>query len=265
MLVHRGAERLGDRRATLAAVTLTVVAIVAQSLFAIPPRSLEQWAHQLMTPVLLFLITILVVWSGTGALMLWAARSTLRTLRRARSLASVALPVIFGLVIFTFFSPWMWQLTDVLPWSRLAWLALVIAAIVTVVLTGPANEVFDVSDGERLSLTRLQRLNVLTVVVSQLVLAGLLALLLSGLLMVLGKIAITDAAWVSMLKHPVSPLHVGTTALSRFRRARPPTAAGPPRAGRRAGPPPPCRRRTAAGWGWPELRSAPACAGCRRR
>lgn len=213
-LVHRGVGRLSDRRATIAAAALTVIAIVAQSLFPIPPRSLEQWTYQLIPPVFLFLITALVVWSGAGALMLWAARSTMHNLRRARSLASVALPVIFGLVIFTFFSPWMWQLTDVLPWSRLAWLALTIAVIETVVLTGPANEVFDVADGDHLSLTRLQRVNVITVVVvSQLVLAGLLALLLSGLLMVLGKIAITDAAWLSMLKHPVSPLQVGATAL----------------------------------------------------
>lgn len=138
----------------------------------------------------------------------------MRNLKASSSLASTALPVIFGLVIFTFFSTWMWQLTDHLPWHRIAMLAVVIAVIATVVLLPSARGVFEDEQGRALDLTRLQRANVLiVVVVSQLVLAGVFALLLAGLLIVLGKVALSPAALEVWLRHPPTTLHIGSATL----------------------------------------------------
>lgn len=208
-------KRVPADRADRVAILVTVVALVCQSVLPQVPTTMSAAAVAIVGTISTFVLTVAFVWSGSAALLLWALRSTVQNLRAARSLASHALPVIFGLVVFTFFATWLWQLTDLLPWRRVALLALAIAVIGAIVLTPSAREVFDhPEDADAPHLTRVQRANVLVVVVtSQLLLAGILTLLLAGLLIVLGKIAITDAAMLVWLRHPPTPMTLAGTRL----------------------------------------------------
>ena len=181
----------------------------------------DYWAHPDATvgPVLRVLLVIglcvLVTGMGGGALVSWASRLAVRNASAIGHMASIALPVILMLVVFSLFSTEVWQMASALHWGSIALIGLVVAVLAgIVVLRVSASEIDDEAQAPteeqraallvgtpaegrptplaaRRSLRAPQRINILlAMTVAQLVQALFFAALLAALLIVIGGIAI---------------------------------------------------------------------------
>ncbi|MCZ4303041.1 hypothetical protein [Microbacterium oxydans] len=160
-------------------------------------------------------LCILVTGMGGGALISWASRLAVRNASAIGHMASIALPVILMLVVFSFFSVEVWQMASAMSWGSIALLTLVVAVLAgIVVLRVAASEIEDdaqaPSDEQRTALLvgtpaegrrvapgaprRLrapQRINILlALTVAQLVQALFFAGLLAALLIIIGAITV---------------------------------------------------------------------------
>lgn len=169
----------------------------------------------------------LLVWSGVGSVLLWAARWAWQSLSAVQNMASRALPVILVLVVFAFFSTEPWQIADSLGLRRQWALTAVIALIAVLAMIPVARsevdhahedlteeQAHDLLEGTPLAgaptgavssrtLSRTGRVNVLAVLVlAHLIQAAMFTLVVAGLLVTIGRIAITDAVVKSWLTHP---------------------------------------------------------------
>lgn len=160
-------------------------------------------------------LCILVTGMGGGALISWASRLAVRNASAIGHMASIALPVILMLVVFSFFSVEVWQMASAMSWGSIALLTLVVAVLAgIVVLRVAASEIEDdaqaPSDEQRTGLLigtpaegrrvargaprRLrapQRINILlALTVAQLVQALFFAGLLAALLIIIGAITV---------------------------------------------------------------------------
>ncbi|WP_047522881.1 hypothetical protein [Microbacterium sp. ZOR0019] len=160
-------------------------------------------------------LCILVTGMGGGAMISWASRLAVRNASAIGHMASIALPVILMLVVFSFFSVEVWQMASAMSWGSIALLTLVVAVLAgIVVLRVAASEIEDdaqtPSDEQRTALLigtpaegrpvapgaprRLrapQRINILlALTVAQLVQALFFAGLLAALLIVIGAITV---------------------------------------------------------------------------
>lgn len=96
----------------------------------------------------------LVIAMGGGALISWAARMAVRNASAVGNMASLALPVILMLVVFSFFATELWQMgTALTGWSLLLVGLFVGALAVAVVLQVCAAEIDEMGQ----TLTREQR------------------------------------------------------------------------------------------------------------
>ena len=174
--------------------------------------------HATVSPVFtaLLLVTVcaLIAGMGGGALVSWAARMAVRNASAIGHMASLALPVILMLVIFSFYAAELWQVGTALSWGSLALVGLFVGAIaVAVVLRVCASEIDDMNQSlssaqrtamlvdtpaadrtpttESRPLGLLQRGNILLVMaVAQLLQALFFALILWAILVVLGAISV---------------------------------------------------------------------------
>lgn len=160
-------------------------------------------------------LCILVTGMGGGALISWASRLAVRNASAIGHMASIALPVILMLVVFSFFSVEVWQMASAMSWGSIALLTLLVAVLAgIVVLRVAASEIEDdaqaPSDEQRTALLvgtpaegrrvapgaprRLrapQRINILlALTVAQLVQALFFAGLLAALLIIIGAITV---------------------------------------------------------------------------
>ncbi|MGS0562185.1 hypothetical protein [Microbacterium aurugineum] len=160
-------------------------------------------------------LCILVTGMGGGALISWASRLAVRNASAIGHMASIALPVILMLVVFSFFSVEVWQMASAMSWGSIALLTLVVAVLAgIVVLRVAASEIEDdaqapsdeqrtalligtPAEGRRVALgapRRLrapQRINILlALTVAQLVQALFFAGLLAALLIIIGAITV---------------------------------------------------------------------------
>ena len=165
--------------------------------------------------ILVLALCILVTGMGGGAMISRASRLAVRYASAIGHMASIALPVILMLVVFSFFSAEVWQMASALSWGSIALLGLVVAVLAgIVVLRVSASEIDDdaqaltaeqrsalllgtPAEGHRLlpgapgRLRAPQRINILlAMTVAQLVQALFFAGLLAALLIVIGGIAV---------------------------------------------------------------------------
>ncbi|WEF20983.1 hypothetical protein [Microbacterium maritypicum] len=165
--------------------------------------------------ILVLALCILVTGMGGGAMVSWASRLAVRNASAIGHMASIALPVILMLVVFSFFSAEVWQMASALSWGSIALLGLVVAVLAgIVVLRVSASEIDDdaqaptaqqrtalllgtPAEGRPLvpgapgRLRAPQRINILlAMTVAQLVQALFFAGLLAALLIVIGGIAV---------------------------------------------------------------------------
>lgn len=165
--------------------------------------------------ILVLSLCILVTGMGGGAMISWASRLAVRNASAIGHMASIALPVILMLVVFSFFSAEVWQMASALSWGSIALLGLVVAVLAgIVVLRVSASEIDDdaqapspeqraallvgtpaegrpVTSGAPGRLRAPQRINILlAMTVAQLVQALFFAGLLAALLIVIGGIAV---------------------------------------------------------------------------
>lgn len=207
------------RRARHPALSAWLIMIVATVLSSLTLQYLDEGVstvEELVSGAGTLLAVMFAVWVGLGSLLGWTLKSAFANLSALRHMAVIALPVILLLVIFAFFSAETWQATDSLSWPRLFAFGLVIAVIGAMV-TLPASW-RAVADARReatesgetapalLRLRWWQQLNVVLVaLISQLLISAIFAVLLGGILVLLGKIAITPAVMKTWLSHPAQP------------------------------------------------------------
>ena len=207
------------RRLPIVAGTVVALAVIVGCVALMLMN--DYWVHPDATvgPVLRVLLVIglcvLVTGMGGGALISWAARLAVRNASAIGHMASIALPVILMLVVFSLFSTEVWQMASALHWSSIALIALVVAVLAgIVVLRVSASEIDDdaqtptaeqraallvgtpaehhpATTAARRPLRAPQRINILlAMTVAQLVQALFFAALLAALLVVIGAIAI---------------------------------------------------------------------------
>jgi hypothetical protein len=165
--------------------------------------------------ILVLVLCILVTGMGGGAMISWASRLAVRNASAIGHMASIALPVILMLVVFSFFSAEVWQMASALSWGSIALLGLVVAALAgIVVLRVSASEIDDhahaptaeqraallidtpaegrtPAPGSPGRLRAPQRINILlAMTIAQLVQALFFAGLLAALLIVIGGITV---------------------------------------------------------------------------
>lgn len=165
--------------------------------------------------ILVLVLCILATGMGGGAMISWASRLAVRNASAIGHMASIALPVILMLVVFSFFSAEVWQMASALSWGSIALLGLVVAALAgIVVLRVSASEIDDhahaptaeqraallidtpaegrtPAPGPPGRLRAPQRINILlAMTIAQLVQALFFAGLLAALLIVIGGITV---------------------------------------------------------------------------
>lgn len=234
-VVRRVLRRSTPRTATTLSwliIALSVAAMVAAGRYGLG----ESWPTSVRSAVQPTAVAFLLIWLGAGALVSWTVRSAVRNLAAVRSMASIALPVILTLVIFTFFSTEAWQITDTLPVSRLFGVGLLMTGIAVLVvlpvaLTALRSSRAELTSEDRLRLaasttltgvrgavgevraeplSRLQRGNVLLVMITtQLLLGVIFAAVLAALLVVLGNVALTPETVRAWLGHDAPALSFG--------------------------------------------------------
>lgn len=232
-------RRTPTRSRQAVALGVVVVAIVAAVLLEQLDRDEPHVLEPLLWAIGLALAGLIAVRSGLGALISWALHSVLAHLRGAKNLASTAVPVIFTLVIFAFFSAETWQLTDTMRWPRIFFFGAVIAVVAALFITPvvvrdiantreattvihrarllretPLHRLAVPSMGAMRPLSPLQRLNVVTVLtLTNLLLATVFAVVQWILLLVIGQVALTDDTLKSWLTHPPVPAKLAEVAL----------------------------------------------------
>jgi|GEM_PF-638324 len=244
-LLLRGLLRRIPRRhgtAVASAVIVLCLAALVVGGYASAPRAVVGPAVGAIATIA---VCVLVTGMGGGALLSWASRLAVRNASAIGHMASIALPVILMLVVFSFFSAEVWQMATALQWGPLALVGLVVGSLATlVVLRVSASELADdtrrPSPEERASLLqatpaahlagrpverhplrRLQRANLMLVMTfAQLLQALFFGALLCALLVVLGALAIPVGVvelWVGpgspSQPLPVEPLVVGGAPL----------------------------------------------------
>lgn len=222
--VHHAMRRWSDPRGR--AVALAIIAVYAVASFVVDVAVGAPW-HRVVLDVLAPVVVLhLLVWSGVGSILLWAARWAWESMSAVQNMASRALPVILVLVVFAFFSTEPWQIADSLGLRRQWALTAVIALIAVLAMVPVARSEVDhahddlteeqaheLLEGTPLAnaptgsvtartLSRTGRLNVLAVLVlAHLIQAAMFTLVIAGLLITLGRIAITDAVAKAWLTH----------------------------------------------------------------
>lgn len=182
-----------------------------------------------ITSLAVLLLCALVTGMGGGALVSWAARMSLRNASAIGHMASLALPVILMLVVFSFYAAELWQVGSALSWGALGLVGVFVGAIaVVVVLRVCASEIDDmnqkITHEQRLAMLQdspaaglvpdtaearplglVQRGNILLVMaVAQLLQALFFAAILWAILVVLGAISV-PVGLVSIWVGPGSP------------------------------------------------------------
>ncbi|KJL25740.1 hypothetical protein RN51_00534 [Microbacterium oxydans] len=198
--------------------TAVALVLIAVSLAFTIVYDYSTHPHSTVGPILrtalVLALCILVTGMGGGAMISWASRLAVRNASAIGHMASIALPVILMLVVFSFFSAEVWQMASALSWGSIALVGLVVAVLAgIVVLRVSASEIDDDAQApsaeQRAALLvdtpaegrpaperpgRLhapQRINILlAMTVAQLVQALFFAGLLAALLIVIGGIAI---------------------------------------------------------------------------
>lgn len=219
-----------------AAGTAVAVVLIVASLALLVTGGYQTRPKAVVSPVFegvaLVLGCILIVAAGGGALLAWGSRLAVRNASAVGHMASIALPVILMLVVFSFFAAEVWQIGSALSWGSIALIGAVVAALALVVvlrvcaseidelhqtltpaarvalLTGtPAEHGAGSVPPEPLPLRLIQRANVMLVMaVAQLMQAVLFAALLWALLLLIGAIAI-PIGLVELWVGPGSPAH----------------------------------------------------------
>lgn len=179
---------------------------------------------------------ILFVALGGAALLAWAARLSLRNLFAVGHMATIALPVILMLVLFSFFAAEIWQMGTLLNRNSLLLLSLVVATLTTLIvlrvsaielragataltadernalLRGtPAEDRGSDVDTGAAGLHAAQRINMLlAIALAQLIQAAIFVFLIAGLLIVIGAITVPSdlvQTWIGGGENPPK-LHV---------------------------------------------------------
>jgi MFS family permease len=195
--------------------------------------------------LLVVAVCILVTGMGGGALVSWASRLAVHNAAAIGHMASIALPVILMVVVFTLFSTEIWQMASALSWGSIALVGLLVAALAALVvlrvtaseldnderpptaeqrarmLSGTPAEHLSATAVPRRRLPASQRVNILLAMTfAQLVQALFFAILLGALLVALGSIAIPNGLvelWVGSgnASQPLSvePVMIGGNAL----------------------------------------------------
>ena len=174
---------------------------------------------------------VLFIAFGGAALLAWAARLSLRNLFAVGHMATIALPVILMLVLFSFFGAEIWQMGTALNRNSLLLLSLVVATLTTlIVLRVSAIELragaTELTADERHALLRgtpaedrgsdvdtgvaglhaAQRINMLlAIALAQLIQAAIFVLLIAGLLIVIGAITVPSdlvQTWIGGGENP---------------------------------------------------------------
>lgn len=181
--------------------------------------------------VMIASVCVLFIALGGAALTSWAARLAVRNLFALGHMATIALPVILMLVLFSFFAAEIWQMGTLLTWRSLLLLSLVVATLCTLVvlrvsalelkagataltidervalLQGtPAEARADAVDAPSASLGATQRINMLfAIALAQLVQAAFFVLLVAVLLIVIGAITVPPSlvqTWIGGGENP---------------------------------------------------------------
>lgn len=243
---HRWLDHLGHRTGQVAAWVVMAVCLGFVGVTAELENSDRHWWTDISNGVLVIVVGLAFIWAGGGAVTGWALRSVVENVRAVGSMASIALPVILGLVIFAFFAADTWQLTDSITWPRIFSVGLLVALVASAVILPACREAVraarhEVTDDDRArlleatpvdvtrvdvartaapatpdveDLTRLQTANVLGVMITtQLLLGAFFVALQTVSLVALGKVALTDTTLAGWLGHPPEPLAVGGVGL----------------------------------------------------
>ncbi|MDQ4214871.1 hypothetical protein [Microbacterium capsulatum] len=214
LLVRLLLRRLSARAGTVVALAViagSAVLIVLTGYLLNPAAG----AAPVIGAVVVVVLCALVTGMGGGALVSWATRLAVRNAAAVGHMASIALPVILMVVVFSLFSAAIWQVTAGLRGGAIALVAAVVAVLaLLVVLRVCASEIDETrrvhTDAERAELLfgtpaehrgsgavapqRLrwpERLNLLLVMaIAHLMQAVLFVALLWTLLMLIGSIAV---------------------------------------------------------------------------
>ncbi len=213
-LVRAAVRRPAPGVGTIVAATAIVACLAAMIIggYLVQPDAV---VSPVFWGIVLVVACMLVTGAGGGALVSWGGRLAVRNASAVGHMASIALPVILMLVVFSFFAADAWQLSAALHWGAIALIGLVVAALaLVVVLRVCASEIDEIrqslTDEERSRLLVgtpaaargsgsfpaqplrwSQRFNVLLVMaVAQLMQAVLFAGMLWSLLMLIGGIAV---------------------------------------------------------------------------
>lgn len=225
----RGAmERWSDPRGRVVALGIAALyAAGSTAVVALTGGRGRALVIPLVSALLLLLALHVLVWAGVGSILAWAARWAWSSLGAVQNMASRALPVILVLVVFAFFSSEPWQIGDRIGWRR-QWLLTGLIALIAVLAMLPVARAevstahADLTEAEvqrLLSGTPLAgrhagevsgaplssggRLNVIVVLVlAHLVQAAMFTMVIASLLIVIGRVAITDGLAKAWLGHP---------------------------------------------------------------
>lgn len=214
-LLVRGVLRRMPVVAGTVVATLLIIGCAAVLVWVGYATNANATVAPVFSTLLILVACALVTGMGGAALISWAARLAVRNASAIGHMASIALPVILMLVVFSFFSTEVWQMASALSWGSIGLLGLVFALLAGVVvgrvstselddeaqaptpdqcvvlLTGTPTEHCTPAAGARRPLTPPQRLNILLAMTfAQLVQALFFAALLGTLLIVIGSIAV---------------------------------------------------------------------------
>ena len=223
-------DRVLDDRGFVPAVVLVVSYVVLGTVADQVLEDSELWAA---LPAYLFEVGVLygLTAVGVGSILGWALRAALRQLRSVGTMTSRAMPLLLLVTTFGFFTAEIWQSAGQISRGQMAlilaffavlsglFLCSVFAAEVRALRTGlasadhfsalpddPFAELRAGVDEQSQPLTPLERANVVLILLLTMMLQALVfAMVVFAAFVVLGKLAIPDAAIKSWVSHDPTP------------------------------------------------------------
>ena len=223
-------ERVLDSRGFVPAVVLVVGYVVVGTVADIVLDGSEPWEA-----LLVYLVDVGVLYSltaiGLGSIFGWTLRAALRQLRSVGTMTSRAMPLLLLVTTFGFFTAEIWQSAGQISRGQMGlilgffavlsglFLCSVFAAEVRALRTGfasadhfgalpddPFAGMRDGADGTSPPLTPLERANVILILLLTMMLQALVfAMVVFVAFVVLGKLAVPDAAIQSWVGHEPMP------------------------------------------------------------
>lgn len=223
-------DRALDDRGFVPAVVLVVGYVVVGTIADTVLENAEPWAA-----LLAYLVDVGVLYGltavGVGSILGWTLRAALRQLRSVGTMTSRAMPLLLLVTTFGFFTAEIWQSAGQISRGQMMlilgffavlsglFLCSVFAAEVRALRTGfasgdhfdelpddPFAELRAGVDGTSQPLTPLERANVILILLLTMMLQALVfAMVVFAAFVVLGKLAVPDAAIRSWVSHDPTP------------------------------------------------------------